>query len=59
MTFFPFFFTGYAELMVIPKGSTSVFLTDTTWNYLGKFKLYSSFLDNFLKKNVTKKQTEK
>ncbi|KAL9987521.1 hypothetical protein ACROYT_G001844 [Oculina patagonica] len=26
--------TGYAKLMVIPKGSTSVFLTDTTWNYL-------------------------
>ena len=22
--------------MVIPKGSTSVFLSDTTWNYLGK-----------------------
>ncbi|XP_068740737.1 uncharacterized protein [Montipora capricornis] len=27
--------SGYAELMVIPKGSTSVLLKDTTSNYLG------------------------
>ncbi|CAH3194078.1 unnamed protein product, partial [Porites evermanni] len=26
--------SGYAEVMVIPKGSTSVFLSDETWNYL-------------------------
>ena len=29
--------TGYAELMVIPKGSTSVLLKDTTSNYLGNY----------------------
>ena len=28
--------TGYADLMVIPKGATSVLITDNTWNYLGK-----------------------
>lgn len=32
------FSLGYAEVMVIPKGSTSVFLSDETWNYLGRLE---------------------
>ena len=26
--------------MVIPKGSTSVFLSDETWNYLGTYMIF-------------------